>query len=211
MTITEIFHSIQGEGPFQGHPTVFVRFTGCDLRCRWCDTAHAFHGGQSITREVLVERLAAFPCRRACLTGGEPLLQHELPELASALIQANWSLSLETGGHRPLAGLPPALTIVADVKCPGSGEGGSFLLENLAHLKRGDELKFVVADEADVDFALSFHASQPIPPGVRACISPAWGALDLPALARRIVDSGQDVVLGMQLHKIIWGAEAQGV
>jgi 7-carboxy-7-deazaguanine synthase len=139
------------------------------------------------------------------------LLQHELPELVRELLHEGWSLSLETGGHRSLAGLPPELTVVADVKCPGSGEGGSFLLENLGLLKAGDELKFVVADQVDVDFALTFHATQPIPQGVRCCISPAWGALDLPALARRIVDSGQDVVLGMQLHKIIWGAEAQGV
>lgn len=211
MTICEIFHSIQGEGPFQGHPTVFVRFTGCDLRCVWCDTTHAFQGGQSISRQELIQRLTAYPCRRACLTGGEPLLQHEMPELVRDLLREGWSLSMETGGHRSLTGLPPELTVVADVKCPGSGEGGSFLLENLGMLKAGDELKFVVADQADVDFALAFHATQSIPRGVRCCISPAWGALDLPALARRIVDSGQDVVLGMQLHKIIWGTEAQGV
>jgi len=211
MTLSEIFHSIQGEGPFQGLPTVFVRFTGCDLRCLWCDTTHAFHGGRAIDRAELIQTMMAFPCRRACLTGGEPLLQRELPELARELVAQGWSVSLETGGHRSLEGLPPEVTVVADVKCPGSGEAGSFLMENLHHLKPGDELKFVVASLEDVDFALDFQARHAIPQGVRCCLSPAWQALDLPALARRITESGQDMALGLQLHKIIWGAEAQGV
>ena len=211
MQLSEIFLSLQGEGPFQGLPTVFARFTGCDLRCVWCDTAHAFHGGRPVTLAELLLELGALPCRRICLTGGEPLLQKQLPELMRRLLAEGWSVSLETGGHRSLAEVPAAVTRVVDVKCPGSGAGGSFLPANLACLHPGDELKFVVADWADVDFALDFVRTQPLPTGVRCRISPAWGALDLPELARRILESGLDVALALQLHKQIWGAEAQGV
>ncbi|MDP2360701.1 MAG: radical SAM protein [bacterium] len=211
MNITEIFHSLQGEGPHQGFPTVFVRFTGCDLRCSWCDTAYAFHGGRAMTIEEILAAVMAFRCRRVCLTGGEPLLQKDLPRLAEALVDNGLLVSVETGGHRPLATLPARLTLVVDVKCPGSGEGGRFLEENLRLLKPGDELKFVVADWADLDFALEFCRSRQIPAGVTSRISPAWGALDLPELARRILASGQDVSLALQQHKLIWGAEARGV
>jgi 7-carboxy-7-deazaguanine synthase len=211
MQISEIFLSLQGEGPFQGLPTVFARFTGCDLRCTWCDTAHAFHGGRALSLDELLLELNAHPCRRICLTGGEPLLQKNLPELMRRLLDGGWSVSLETGGHRSLAEVPVGVTQVVDVKCPGSGEGGSFLPANLDHLRPGDELKFVVADWADVEFAFGFLRGQTLPPGVTSRISPAWGCLDLPDLARRIVESGLDVALALQLHKQIWGAEARGV
>lgn len=211
MRLNELFLSLQGEGPFQGRPTLFARFTGCDLRCVWCDTAHAFHEGRGLSPDELLLELRAFPCRRICLTGGEPLLQPDLPNLMSRLLTEGWSVSLETGGHRSLARVPAGVTKVVDVKCPGSGEGGSFLDENLALLQPGDELKFVVADWADVDFAFEFLRRQPPPPGVISRISPAWGRLDLPELARRILGSGLDVALALQLHKQIWGAEARGV
>jgi 7-carboxy-7-deazaguanine synthase len=211
MVVSEIFHSIQGEGPFQGLPTVFVRFTGCDLRCSWCDTAYAFHGGRPMSQPEILAAVAAYPTRRLCLTGGEPLLQKELPALARALLDEGWGVSVETGGHRTLADLPTGVTRVVDVKCPGSGAGGSFLEENLALLRPGDELKFVVADWGDLAFAVAFCRERTIPGGVICRVSPAWGALDLPELARRILDSGQDLALGLQLHKQIWGAEARGV
>jgi 7-carboxy-7-deazaguanine synthase len=211
MRVHEIFHSLQGEGPFQGFPTVFVRFTGCDLRCVWCDTAYAFHGGREMSMEEILATVAAFPCRRLCLTGGEPLLQRELPALAQALLDTDWSVSVETGGHRSLEALPAAVTRVVDVKCPGSGEGGHFLPANLALLRPGDELKFVVADWADLDFALDFHRRQPIPPGVTCRVSPVWGALDLPELARRLLAGGRDLALALQQHRQVWGAEATGV
>jgi 7-carboxy-7-deazaguanine synthase len=211
MRVNEIFHSLQGEGPFQGWPTVFIRFTGCDLRCVWCDTAHAFHEGESRFLDEVLDSLRAQSCRRVCLTGGEPLLQKDLPLLMRQLLAEGWQVSLETGGHRSLADVPAGVTQVVDVKCPGSGEGGSFLSDNLGRLRAGDELKFVVADWRDVDFALDFLAGNPRPAGVAARISPAWGALDLPRLARRLLDSGQDVALALQQHKQIWGAEARGV
>jgi 7-carboxy-7-deazaguanine synthase len=211
MRVNEIFHSLQGEGPFQGFPTLFVRFTGCDLRCVWCDTAHAFHEGDSRTPDELLATLRAQPCRRVCLTGGEPLLQKELPLFMRRLLDEGFLVSLETGGHRSLAEVPAGVTQVVDVKCPDSGEGGSFLHENLDRLRPGDELKFVVASREDVEFALDFLARHARPAGVIARISPAWGALDLPQLARRILESGQDVALALQQHKQIWGAEARGV
>ena len=211
MRVHEIFHSLQGEGPFQGFPTVFVRFTGCDLRCTWCDTAYAFQGGRTMSRDEILAAVSSYSCRRLCLTGGEPLLQDELPLLAQSLLEAGWSVSVETGGHRPLAGLPAALTRVVDVKCPGSGEGGSFLTENLARLRPGDELKFVVATWEDLDFTQAFRREQPIPPGVVCRVSPAWGMLDLPELARRLLAGGSDLALGLQLHKQVWGPDERGV
>ena len=211
MRVHEVFHSLQGEGPFQGFPTVFVRFTGCDLRCVWCDTAHAFHEGEARSPDELLEALRAQPCRRVCLTGGEPLLQKDLPLLMRRLLDEGFQVSLETGGHRSLAEVPAGVTQVVDVKCPDSGEGDSFLLDNLGRLRPGDELKFVVASWWDVAFALEFLSRHPRPEGVVARISPAWGALDLPELARRILGSGQDVALALQQHKQVWGAEARGV
>jgi 7-carboxy-7-deazaguanine synthase len=211
MRISEVFHSIQGEGPFAGLPTVFARFTGCDLRCRWCDTAYAFHGGERLGRAALIARMEAFPCRRGCLTGGEPLLQPELPALCGELLDRGWSLSVETGGHRDLGALPAAVTRVVDVKCPGSGEGGTFLAANLGHLHPGDELKFVVASLADADWALDFCRSLPALPGVRRRLSPVHGALALPELAARLLASGLDAGLALQLHKFIWSPDARGV
>lgn len=211
MRVSEIFHSIQGEGPFAGLPTVFVRFTGCDLRCAWCDTEYAFHGGESLSRAEVVERLEAFACRRACLTGGEPLLQKDLPRLCEDLVARGWSLSVETGGHRDLAALPEAVTRTVDVKCPGSGEGGSFLESNLACLRAGDELKFVVASLDDADWALAFCRGLPPLEGLRLRLSPVHGSVDLQALAARALASGQDVGLALQLHKYIWRPDARGV
>jgi len=211
MRVAEIFSSLQGEGPSTGFPTVFVRFTGCDLRCVWCDTAYAFHGGRDMGLDDILAAVRAAGCRRVCLTGGEPLLQRDLPLLAQALLDEGCQVSVETGGHRPLDGLPRQVTLVVDVKCPGSGEQGSFRMENLGLLKPGDELKFVVADGADLDYAISFWRDHPVPKGVIGRVSPAWGTLDLREAARRLLAAGVDLALALQLHKIIWGAEERGV
>jgi len=211
MRLTEIFHSIQGEGPFVGLPTVFTRFTGCDLRCAWCDTAYAFDGGERVERAEVVARMEAFPCRRGCLTGGEPLLQPELPALSAELLARGWELSVETGGHRDLAAIPEAVTRVVDVKCPASGENGSFLEGNLALLRPGDELKFVVASLADAGWAFEFCRALPPLPGVRRRLSPVHGAVELPALAAMILASGLDAGLALQLHKFVWRPDARGV
>lgn len=211
MRVSEIFHSIQGEGPFAGLPTVFARFVGCDLRCAWCDTAYAFEGGETLPLEEVVGRMEAHPCRRACLTGGEPLLQKELPALCERLLARDWTVSVETGGHRDLSALPAAATRTVDVKCPDSGEGGSFLESNLALLRPGDELKFVVASLADADWALAFCRSLPPLEGVRRRLSPVHGAVELPALAERILAGGLDVGLALQLHKFVWRPDARGV
>lgn len=208
--LSEIFYSIQGEGPFQGLSTLFVRLTGCDLRCSWCDTSHAFHGGESYTLPSLVAQVLEHDCRRICITGGEPLLQAECPELMQQLLDAGCSVSLETGGHRDLSAVPKAVTQVVDVKCPGSGEGGSFRLSNLKHLRTGDALKFVVASPEDIDWLESFLEEQEIPSGVELFVSPVPGQMDPPLLAERILQSPHPLRLGLQLHKILWGDDIQG-
>jgi 7-carboxy-7-deazaguanine synthase len=215
MRVFEIFHSLQGEGPTQGLPTVFVRFSGCDLRCHWCDTDYAWSGGKDLSTTDILKTVQSYNCRRVCLTGGEPLLQKELPALSRDLLAMGCAVSVETGGHLDLASLPPEVQLVIDVKMQGSGEGGSFHLQNLNSLKPTDELKFVCASIADVEEALSFcarmEAAKKLPRGLRLCISPVHGSLNLEEAASRILSSGQDVRLCLQLHKYVWSPDQRGV
>lgn len=210
LRISEVFHSIQGEGPFQGLPTIFVRLTGCDLRCSWCDTDYAFHGGHGMTLSALVDQVLEGGCRRVCVTGGEPLLQKECIPLMQALLDAGCDVSLETGGHRPLEEVPLAVTRVVDVKCPDSGEGGSFREANLPCLQPGDALKFVVASAADMEWTENFLASHEIPQAVERYLSPVPGLLDFPAAAERVMASAHGLRLGLQLHKVVWGEQTRG-
>ncbi|MBI5070275.1 MAG: radical SAM protein [Deltaproteobacteria bacterium] len=210
MRVTEIFLSIQGEGTRAGRPCAFVRFTGCDLRCVWCDTTYAFHGGEEISREGIVERLRAWPCRFALLTGGEPLLQPELPELCRDLLAQGFEVAVETHGQRPLGDLPREVIRIADVKTPGSGEQATDLAW-LEELQPHDEVKFVVDSEADWRWSLEVIRRHRLERRVAVLVSPVQGKVEPREVARWILEAGVEARLNLQLHKIVWGSDARGV
>lgn len=226
MQITEIFKSIQGESTHAGQPCVFVRLTGCNLRCTWCDSEYTFTGGRKMSlEEVEAEVQQLGPAALVEITGGEPLLQErEVVPLMLRLLAAGRTVLLETSGERPLAGVPPGVIKIVDVKCPGSGEGESFRLENLAALGSADEVKFVIADRADYEFARAFVAEHRLEQRVQAVIfSPAFRKdasgtrdashclLDPQQLAEWILADGLNVRLGLQIHKFIWDPSRKGV
>ena len=212
MQVTEIFRSIQGESTFAGLPCVFVRLTGCNLRCTWCDTAYAFHGGEQMSIDQVLEKVQASGVRRVEITGGEPLLQKEVHPLMERLLAEGYQVLLETSGERSIAEVPSAVIKIVDVKCPDSGEPGTFDLTNLAHLAPHDQVKFVIASRRDYEFARDFTRAHDLSHRVAAVIfSPVWGQVDLQAMADWILTDGLDVRFGYQLHKLIWGSEARGV
>jgi 7-carboxy-7-deazaguanine synthase len=208
--VTEIFFSIQGESTHAGRPCVFVRFTGCDLRCQYCDTAYAFHGGVDMTRAEILERVSQYPARFVCLTGGEPSLQKELPQLAQELLDRGYEVSLETHGQRPLEAMPTGVKKIVDLKTPGSREPHTEFSQ-LLRLGPGDELKVVVCDEADFHWAVALIDRLGLWDRVPVLFSPSYGQVAPADLARWLLDSGRPARLQLQLHKVIWGAEARGV
>ena len=210
MRVTEIFFSIQGEGTRAGRPCVFVRFTGCDLRCGYCDTAYAFHGGKELAREEILAEVARHPCRLVLLTGGEPLLQRELPELAAELLARGYEVTVETHGQRSTAALPPEVVRIVDVKTPGSGEVTTDFAY-LDALRPHDEVKFVVCSEDDWRFSLEVIRRHRLAGRVTLLVSPVHGAVDPRELARWLLESGVEARLNLQLHKIVWGPDARGV
>ena len=212
MQVTEIFRSIQGESTFAGRPCVFVRLTGCNLRCTWCDTAYAFYGGEKMTVEQVMDKLRAWPERLVEVTGGEPLLQKDVYPLMKRLLTDGYRVLLETSGERSIAQVPPAVVKVVDVKCPDSGEPATFDLSNLDHLAPHDQVKFVLATRRDYEFARDFTRAHNLPARVATVIfSPVHGGLDLQALASWILEDHLDVRFGYQLHKLIWGPDVKGV
>ncbi len=210
MRVTEIFFSIQGEGTRAGRPCVFVRFTGCDLRCGYCDTAYAFHGGAELTRAQILEEVARHPCRFVLLTGGEPMLQRELPELARELVSRGYEVAVETHGQRPTGALPPETIRILDVKTPGSGEVATDF-GFLDGLRPHDELKFVVCSEDDFRWSLEVIRRHALEGRAHLLFSPVWGQVEPRALARWILESGIEARLSLQIHKVVWGASARGV
>ena len=210
MRVTEIFFSIQGEGTRAGRPCVFVRFTGCDLRCGYCDTAYAFHGGRDLTRAEILAEVARHRCKLVLLTGGEPLLQRELPELAQDLLSRGYEVTVETHGQRPTEALPPQVVRIVDVKTPGSGEVTTDF-GYLDRLRPHDEVKFVVCSEEDWRWSLEVIRRHRLEGRVPLLVSPVHGAVDAKDLARWILESGVEARLNLQLHKIVWGADARGV
>jgi len=208
--VTEIFFSVQGEGSRAGRPCVFVRFTGCDLRCVWCDSAYAFHGGAERTREEILAEVARHPCRFVLLTGGEPLLQKELPVLAQDLLDRGYEVAVETHGQLPLGALPAPVIKVVDVKTPGSGEQAPDL-SYLDGLAPHDEVKFVVDSEADWSWSLEVIRRHRLEGRVAVLVSPVHGKVEPRDLARWVLEAGVEVRLNLQLHKIVWGQDARGV
>ena len=212
MVVTEIFKSIQGESVFAGLPCVFVRLTGCNLRCHWCDTAYSFYGGQKMAPEEVLGRVRQLGCKLVEFTGGEPLLQDEVAPITAQLLSDGCRVLVETSGERSIGSLPPAVMKILDVKCPGSGESGKFSLENLPILQRKDQLKFVILDEKDYRYALDFLGKHNLPNLVDEVIfSPVFGQLHPRTLAEWILRDGLEVRLGLQLHKFIWEPDARGV
>jgi len=231
MVITEIFKSIQGEGTRAGLPCVFVRLTGCNLRCTWCDTAYAFHGGKKMTVEEVLARVDQLAEWRSSaqgftatvplveLTGGEPLLQEEIYPLAEKLLAAGYTVLIETSGERHVGRLPKAVIKIIDVKCPDSGEADTFDIRNLEVLSGNDEVKFVISTRRDYEFARAFTQTHQLASRVRAVLfSPVfedpegkWQGLQPRTLVEWILADGLPVRLGLQLHKFVWDPATKGV
>jgi len=211
VSVNEIFYSIQGEATEAGRPCMFVRLAGCDLRCRWCDTEHAFHDGTAMAIEEVVERVASRGCRLVEVTGGEPLLQPGAPTLVRRLLEGGHEVLVETGGHRDIAVLDPRARIVLDLKCPGSGESGGNRWENLELLREGDAVKLVLADRADYEWARGVIRDRPPARGISVFLSPVHGELSPQDLAAWILEDGLPVRLQLQIHKVIWGPDRRGV
>ena len=218
MVVTEIFQSIQGESTYAGRPCIFVRLTGCNLRCRWCDTAYAFYGGTRMTVEEVLERVRALGGQDGAriplveLTGGEPMLQPEIHPLIEKLLAENYTVLIETSGERYLGTLPKEVVKIMDIKCPGSREGGTLDPKNLEVLDRKDEIKFVLADEADYAWAREFLGEHRLADIVGAVsFSPVFGELEPRQLSEWILRDRLPVRLGLQLHKFIWEPETRGV
>jgi len=212
LTINEIFHSIQGESTYAGRPCVFVRLTACDLRCRWCDTPYAFHEGRKMSVDDVVADVEARGCPTVEVTGGEPLLQPDVYPLMQRLLDSGKTVLIETGGHRSIAGVPPGVIRIMDVKCPGSGESEKNDWGNFALLTRTDEVKFVIADRADYDFAKAIVARENLPARVNAVLfSPVHGGLDPKQLSEWVIADRLDVRVQLQVHKYIWSPETRGV
>lgn len=207
LKITEIFLSIQGEAAQVGWPTVFIRLTGCPLRCGYCDTEYAFHGGTTLSFDEILAEVGAHRVRHVCVTGGEPLARKNCPALLERLCEAGYEVSLETSGAFDISVVDPRVQRVMDLKTPGSGEMKRNRMENLAQLSENDVLKFVICDRIDYEWARELLAREDPAPPCEVFFSPVWEQLALIDLATWILEDGLSVRLQAQLHKFIWGGE----
>ena len=205
LKITEIFHSLQGEADTVGFPTVFVRLTGCPLRCQYCDTSYAFHGGEWRSIDAVLERVAKFAPRYVCVTGGEPLAQKNCLPLLSELCDAGYRVSLETSGALPLAGVDARVIRVVDVKTPGSGEERRNRYDDLGLLRPEEQVKFVVCDRADYEWSRDKVAALDLARRCQVLFSPSAGQLPARELADWILADRLPVRFQLQLHKVLWG------
>jgi 7-carboxy-7-deazaguanine synthase len=211
LTVNEIFFSIQGEGSRAGAPCVFVRLTGCPLRCTWCDTAYAFHEGERRGEDDLSAEIAKYPCRTVCLTGGEPLAQAAAFPFVSRLLDLGWQVLIETSGHVSLAELDRRAVAIMDVKAPGSGETERMDWRNLELLKPADEAKFVIKDRADYEWSRALVQQRRLDERCTVLFSPVHGVLEPGRLARWVLDDGLRVRVQVQLHKYLWPGVERGV
>ena len=205
LRLTEIFFSVQGEASRVGLPTVFVRLTGCPLRCTWCDTTYSFTGGEPATIASVLAEVAKYPAKQVCVTGGEPLAQKECLPLLSALCDAGYDVSLETSGALDIAGVDPRVSRIMDLKAPASGEVERNRWENLAHLTAHDEIKIIIAARADYEWARQMIRQHDLPRRCPVLLSPAQGLIEPRDLAEWILADGLEVRFQMQLHKLLWG------
>jgi len=217
LRVTEIFHSIQGESTWAGLPCTFVRLTGCPLRCIWCDTEYAFHGGEKLSLSSIVDEVDAIGCGLVEITGGEPLIHPNAFRLATDLLDRGYSVLVETSGAVDVGPLDPRAHKIMDLKCPGSGEVEKNLWSNLDHLTELDELKFVIKDRVDYDWALDVIRDRELDQEVlkgslgALLLSPVWNGPDLRELSGWILADGLPVRLQLQLHKYVWDPDARGV
>ena len=212
LTINEIFYSIQGESTYAGRPCVFVRLTACDLRCSWCDTPYAFYEGRKASIDDVVRETESYNCPLVEITGGEPLLQEDVYPLMDRLLAARHTVLLETGGHVDIGKVPAAVVKIMDVKCPGSGESERNHWENLERLQSHDQIKFVIRDRADYEFARATLCRHQLDRQCAAVLfSPVHGILDPKALSEWVLQDRLPVRVQVQLHKYIWGPDVRGV
>ena len=211
--VTEVFRSIQGESTHAGRPCSFVRLTGCPMRCVWCDSEYTFTGGEQMTISDILNQVRNFGCELVEVTGGEPLAQKSAFTLIRHLCDEGYEVLIETGGYVSTEGVDERAAIILDVKCPASGEAERNFWPNLERLRSSkDEVKFVIAELADWEYAQQIIRGYNLEQTSKAIlISPAWGSIDLPMLAEKVVQSGLKVRMQLQLHKYIWGPEKQGV
>lgn len=205
LRLTEIFFSLQGEASRVGLPTVFVRLTGCPLRCSWCDTTYSFTGGEPATIESILGDVAQYPARQVCVTGGEPLAQKECLPLLSALCDAGYDVSLETSGALDIAAVDPRVSRIMDLKAPDSAESARNRWENLTSLNSSDEIKIVIASRADYEWARDALRQHRLDSLCPVLLSPAQGLVEAADLAGWILEDGLNVRFQMQLHKLLWG------
>ena len=212
MTINEIFYSIQGESTFAGRPCVFVRLTACDLRCSWCDTAYAFHEGRKRSLDDVLAEVDRHGCPLVEVTGGEPLLQDDVYPLMQSLIDRGRTVLLETGGHRSTAAVPEPVVTILDIKCPGSGDAHRTDWSNLDRLRPHDEVKFVIKDRADYEYARDVIARHHLAERAAALhLSPVHGVMDLRQLSEWALADRLPARIQVQLHKYIWDPATRGV
>jgi 7-carboxy-7-deazaguanine synthase len=212
LTVNEIFYSIQGESTYAGRPCVFVRLTACDLRCSWCDTPYAFHEGNKRSLDEVLAEVERYDCPLVVVTGGEPLLQDEVYPLMRGLIERGRTVLVETGGHRNTERVPEQVVTILDVKCPGSGEAHRNDWSNLARLRPHDEVKFVIADHADYEYARDVVRRHGLSDRVAAVLfSPVHGTLDPKQLSEWVLADALAVRVQLQIHKYIWSPDARGV
>lgn len=210
LRVTEIYESLQGEGLRAGLPCIFIRLTGCDLRCRWCDSSFAFEGGEMLDERTIIHRIKKFDTRRVEFTGGEPMLQTQaMVLLMEQLLSQGYEVLIETGGHRDIALLPKSVIKIMDMKCPGSGESEKNLYSNLNLLSSGDEIKFVITDKRDFEWACAQIKTHHLAHRCHLLFAPVWGVQQASELAEWLLASGLDARLQLPLHKVLWG-EARG-
>ena len=212
LTINEIFHSVQGESTYAGRPCVFVRLTACDLRCSWCDTPYAFYEGSKRSLDEVIGEVDRYGCPLVEVTGGEPLLQEDVYPLMQRLLSSGKTVLLETGGHRSTERVPAEVVTILDVKCPGSGEAEKNDWGNLGRLRPQDEVKFVVKDRVDYEFARDVIARHELAARSAAIhLSPVHGVLDPKMLSEWVLADRLPVRVQLQLHKYIWSPDTRGV
>ncbi len=211
LRVTEIYFSLQGEGSRAGQPCIFVRLSGCNLRCTWCDTEYGYNAGSDMSSHDILEAISVYDCKLVEVTGGEPLMQNQTPELVDLFLKSGYKVLVETGGSLDISPLSEKAVRIVDMKCPGSGMVDKNDYRNLARLTENDELKFVIADKKDFDWSCDLIKEHNLQSFENIFFSPVYGLMNLEQLAGWILESGLNVRLQLQMHKYIWGPDKTGV